>query len=253
MPKSVAPALRALLARLIDYAGMFPPAALSRDVAMANFTSYRNGEHIWMLRWLVISASELEHVPKELDGSLSVLSDVDEPRAGIIETKRIVHAERPAYCEVSIEQLDDVQRAGCFAKIRTGGLKPEAIPSVEDVASFILACADRRLPFKATAGLHHAVRNVYPLTYEVDAPRALMHGFLNVFMAAAFAWNGDRDIVPILAETDAGSFRFDERGHWRNRSLDAARIQESRLKFAHSAGSCSFDEPVQDLQSLGLL
>ena len=157
------------------------------------------------------------------------------------------------YCEVPIGDLDEVKRAGCFAKLRTGGVKPEAIPAVGDVAAFIVACAERRLPFKATAGLHHPVRAPHPLTYEADAPRAVMHGFLNVFLAAAFAWHGDRDLEPVLAETDPAAFRFDERAHWRDRSLDADQVREARQQFAHSFGSCSFEEPVRDLEALGLL
>jgi hypothetical protein len=253
MPRTIAPSLRALLDRLIDYAGTFPPAALPGETAVANYERYRTGEHAWMLRWLVIGTADLPNVPERLDSSLSVLTDVDDPRAAVIESKRIVRAVRPVYCEVSIGNLDVVKQAGCFAKLRTGGVRAEAIPSVGDVAAFIVACAERRLPFKATAGLHHPVRAAFPLTYEADPPRAVMHGFLNVFLAAAFAWHGDRDIEPVLAETDPGAFRFDDRAQWLGRSLHTDQVREARLQFAHSFGSCSFDEPVRDLQSLGLL
>jgi hypothetical protein len=276
MARIVAAALRALLDRLIDYAGMFPPASLSSAAAVANYKRYRSGEHGWMLRWLVTSAAELANVPSELDGLLAVLSDAQEQRAAVIETKRIPllstigHAshlsrppawptdearaiKRPVYCEVPIQDLDLVQQAGCFAKLRTGGVKPEAIPSVPEVAAFIVACAERRLPFKATAGLHHPIRAVHPLTYEADAPRAMMHGFLNVFLAAAFARHGQRKIEPILAEMDATALHFDDRARWRDWSLDAGQIQEARQQFAHSFGSCSFEEPVQGLKGLGLL
>ena len=80
-----------------------------------------------------------------------------------------------------------------------------------------------------------------------------MHGFLNVFLAAAFAWHGERDIEPVLAETDPAAFRFDDRAHWRDRSLDAEQVREARAHFAHAFGSCSFEEPVRDLEALGLL
>jgi hypothetical protein len=253
MATITAPALRALLSQLVDYAGMFPPAALPREAAMANYIRYRTGEHGWMLRWLVVNRAELEFLPGELDGALSVLSDRDEPRAAVVETKGIIKTTRPCYCEVPLRDLYAVQEAGCFAKIRTGGVSPVAIPSVEEVAAFLRSCAERRLPFKATAGLHHPVRALHPLTYEAAAPRALMHGFLNVFLAAAFAWHGKRAIEPVLAETDPASFRFDDRARWRDWTLDAAQIQEARLQFAHSFGSCSFEEPVRDLQALGLL
>lgn len=248
-----APALRALLERLIDYAGTFPPASLARDAAVTNYQRYRAGEHAWMLRWFVIGAAELSQVPNKLDGMISVLSDADESRAAVIETRRIIHASRPVYCEASLLDLDQVRLAGCYAKLRTGGVKPEMIPTIEDVAAFIVACADRRLPFKATAGLHHPLRSSQPLTYDAEPPRAVMHGFLNVFMAAVFAWHGERDIAPILAESDPAAFRFDERGHWRDRSLSTEQIRAAREHFAHSFGSCSFAEPVHDLQTLGLL
>lgn len=254
--KSVAPALRALVEKLIDYAGMFPPAQLPLDDTVCQYVNYKNSEQSWMLRWLVVSAKELPSVPRELDGQLAVLGTSDDARAASLETTSVVDAKHPVYCEVApddLAALDAVKTAGCFAKIRTGGVRPEAVPSPADVAAFITACAERRLPFKATAGLHHPVRAEYALTYEPDSPRALMHGFINVLMAAAFAWNGRSEIVEILSETDPTAFKFDERAHWRNISLSADEVRKSRTEFLHSIGSCSFEEPVQELQKLGLM
>jgi len=34
------------------------------------------------------------------------------------------------------------------------------------------------VPFKATAGLHHPLRCIHPLTHEPNSPAAAMHGFL---------------------------------------------------------------------------
>jgi hypothetical protein len=253
METKVTPAARAFFERLIDYAGAFPPASLSRQAAVANFVRYRHRPHQWMLRFLVIAADDLPHIPRELDGALSVLTETDEPRASAIEAKRIIAARRPVYCEVPLGELDAVKRAGHFAKLRTGGVKPEAIPSIIDVAEFIRGCAERQLPFKATAGLHHAIRGEQPLTYEPNPTHAVMHGFLNVFFAACMAWRGDADIEPILAETDPTAFRFDDSAHWRNRSLSEQNVRASRTQFAHAFGSCSFDEPVRDLEMLGFL
>lgn len=253
---SVAPALQALLTRSIDYAGLFPPAALSLGAVIANYDSYSRGQYAWMLRRLVVRAAELADVPGLPDDCLSVLGDRDIDRAGAIESTTLVEAQKPVYCEVPVRglgQLDAVLKSGCFAKIRTGGVKAEAIPSCEEVAAFILACAERKLPFKATAGLHHPVRGSYPLTYEPQAPRAVMHGFLNVLMAAAFAWHGERDIQPILADTDGSAFRFDDRAAWRDNTLSFAEIEQARRDFMHSIGSCSFEEPVNELRQLGLL
>jgi hypothetical protein len=253
MPTRVAPALRALLENTIDYAGTFPPASLPLNTVLLQYAAYGASAEAWLLGRLVISDLDLPRVGPVLDEYLAVVSDWDVPRAAAVETRRLFAASRPTYCEVPIESLEMAKRAGCFAKIRTGGVTPEAIPSVADVAKFICACAELRLPFKATAGLHHPVRSLQPLTYETDAPRAVMHGFLNVFMAAAFAWHGEDDIEPILAETDPAAFSFSEEARWRDMSLMASRVREARDRFAHSFGSCSFVEPIHDLEALGLL
>ena len=256
MSDTVAPALRALLERFIDYAGLFPPASVPLDATIANYHSYQNGDHRWMLRWLVLPVSQCETVHAALRPSLSLIAEADDGHAAAIETKTIVSANRPVYCEVSpdnLTMLDSIQEAGNFAKIRMGSVQPEGIPSVTSVAAFINACADRKLPFKATAGLHHPVRALQALTYEDDAPRAVLHGFLNVLMAAAFAWEGQRDIEAILSETEPAAFSFDDRAYWRDQSLSLAEIKAARHDFIHSVGTCSFDEPIADLRSLHLL
>jgi hypothetical protein len=253
---TVAPALRVLLDNFIDYAGTFPPASLSVERAIANYEKYRRDQYSWMLRCIVIGSGDLKQAPTALDGAISVIADQDENRAAVIETKQPLKASRPVYSEVATDKLSDldyVVKAGCFAKIRTGGLKPEAIPNTAQVAAFILACAERKLAFKATAGLHHPIRAEYALTYEKNAPRAVMHGFLNVLVAAAFAWHGERDVEPVLAETDASAFSFDDDVHWKDRTLTREQVIDARKNFIHSIGSCSFVEPVDELKTLGLL
>ncbi len=195
-----------------------------------------------MLGRFVISAAQLDKLsPVRFDWPFAVLSDSDHHRAATVESKKIVAVAKPIYCEASIDQLDEIKKAGAMAKIRTGGLVPEAVPSVDTVAAFITACADRRLPFKATAGLHHPIQS------------ATMHGFINVFIAAAFAWRGERKIEGILAETDPAAFWFDDQAHWRDRALEEGEIAAARRQFAHSFGSCSFEEPLSDLHALGWL
>ncbi|MBL8822739.1 MAG: hypothetical protein JNJ77_09150 [Planctomycetia bacterium] len=253
MPQAVSPALHALLHGIIDYAGMFPPAHLSCFAAIEKFQQYLQHEHAWMLRWFVINSTDMNKVSAELKSHLSVLAEDDVQGVAAVETRRILAVDKPVYCEVPLNDLAKVKETGCFAKIRTGSVKPEGIPSVEVVADFIIQCAELRLPFKATAGLHHPVRAVYPLTYAPDSPRATMHGFLNVFMAASFAWHGDRDILPILCEEDPDAFHFDLHLAWKDRTLSQSQIHEARKQFAHAFGSCSFEEPVQDLQARGWL
>lgn len=143
------------------------------------------------------------------------------------------------------------------AKARLGGVTPDAIPDAEKVARFIVACAAARVPWKATAGLHHAVRGEYPLTYEDDPPRGVMHGFLNVFTCAAMAHAAlptQEEAVSILTEQSKDAFRFDESGvDVGDRRVTFDQIAASRKNFLRSFGSCSFVEPIEDLQALGLL
>ena len=146
---------------------------------------------------------------------------------------------------------------GARAKVRTGGVTPDAFPPAEHLARFIAACSAAEVPFKATAGLHHPVRGEFGLTYEPGCPRGVMFGFLNVFLAAAMIKTGEgseKDAVELLTERDASSLRFVEQGvAWREKRLAAARLAMVRESFAMSFGSCSFDEPVNDLKAMGLL
>jgi hypothetical protein len=80
-----------------------------------------------------------------------------------------------------------------------------------------------------------------------------MHGFVNVLMAAALAWSGHRAVEPVLLESDPQAFRFDDAARWRDLSLTTEQISDARRHFMHSIGSCSFEEPVADLKSLGWL
>lgn len=143
------------------------------------------------------------------------------------------------------------------AKIRTGGVTPEVFPTAHQVASFLSACAAADVPFKATAGLHHAVRGEYPLTYEAGSARATMHGFLNVFIAAALVRERRVDeggAAAILESLDAGAFKFTDEGvRWHERFQEAGELAVVRETFALSYGSCSFDEPIDELKKLGLL
>lgn len=142
--------------------------------------------------------------------------------------------------------------ANLNAKVRTGGIVPDLYPPAAGLLNFIWACHLSGVPFKATAGLHHPVRSRHPITYEPGAPQEMMFGFLNVFLAAAFIREGmDRgEAGRLLEETDPSAFEFDEEGGgWRGNRLNGARLLEAR-KFAVSFGSCSFEEPLEDLKRL---
>lgn len=234
--------LRVVLEGLIDYAGLFPPAALSMQDAVRNYARYRDGEYAWALGRFVVPKERVKEVPPEFP--LSILGvdevktdDLDECKAGtFIET-------------TDLSLLPELKRRGLRAKIRTGGIVEDAFPAPEVVAEFIRACKDVGVPFKATAGLHHPLRCVKPLTYEPNAAVGTMHGFLNVFLAAAMV----EDAEAILRETDAGAFTFDDEGAaWRSRRVSLQELKAMR-EFAISFGSCSFEEPIGDLKELGWL
>lgn len=152
-----------------------------------------------------------------------------------------------------------VSGTGAAAKIRCGGVTHDLFPTTEDVARFLVACHLGDAPFKATAGLHHPVRAEQRLTYEDDPPRGVMHGFLNLFVAAVLlksrAIEADQDaVVRVLDETDACAFAFtDEALSWRDASAEVSQIARARESFALGIGSCSFAEPIDDLRELGLL
>ncbi len=152
--------------------------------------------------------------------------------------------------------------ADAGAKIRTGGVTPDAIPPSAALAEFLVACSAADVVFKATAGLHHAVRAHYPLTYEPNSAKGLMHGYLNLLVASALVRTKDvsAEIATAVLETiDVQSFKIGPSSiGWRGAkhgecSISADELGETRETFALSYGSCSFDEPVSELRSIGAL
>ena len=142
------------------------------------------------------------------------------------------------------------------AKLRTGGVVESAVPSPDHVLRFIELCVDNGVPFKATAGLHHAIRGRYPLTYERDAPEAMMFGYLNIFFAAAFCAAGTSPsaVFGALEETDASQFRCDDAGvWWKDHVVIHDQLSVVRQAVATSFGSCSFSEPVEEAHNLHLI
>jgi hypothetical protein len=149
-----------------------------------------------------------------------------------------------------------VGRVGGMAKVRTGGVTVDAFPRAADLARFIVTCARAAVPFKATAGLHHPLRATYRLTYNADGPRGEMFGFLNVLLAAVFARAGlsTTDVADLLTETNSSAFRFHTDAiEWRDWRIGVEAVVETRGRLALSFGSCSFTEPIEELEALGLL
>jgi len=141
---------------------------------------------------------------------------------------------------LALDHLAEARAAGApvAPKFRTGGLAAELFPTPVELAAVICACRDRGLPFKLTAGLHHAVRQTDPETGLVH------HGFVNVLVAALVASDGGEpvDLAEVLATVDAIPLAEAARaGLARNRPL--------WIGF----GSCGIAGPLADLTTLGLL
>jgi hypothetical protein len=306
--------LRALLAHLIDYAGLFPPAKLPLDQAVRHYATYRSGPDAWMLGRFICPAArlgELAPLVGELFGSgppLAVsalgcggatigefgeglqadLRDIEAFRSAhpgrvtveVLETRvppdlaepanvdsfqvlyQLLRVPRQAglavFCEppTELSKLLAQLRHGkpgeppVGLKLRCGGLEAAAFPAAGQVAEVLYRCLQGGFPFKATAGLHH------PLPRFDPGVQATMHGFVNLFTAGVVAKTqglSPSAIRTILEETDAAAFVFTQAGvrygeyHAPTEEITAAR------RAMVSFGSCSFDEPRDDLRALGWL
>jgi hypothetical protein len=269
----------ALLGRLIDHAALFPPASMSVPDAAAEDRRARQSPYAWMLARFVCPASKLEALAGEMPwrdapgisavldthhfAPLELAADAGAPieavelrlpeplpsPAFLAETAR--RFSWTPYFELMLdrrwrdtvpEAVGAIAQAGGRVKLRCGG---ESIPSVEQVALVIVACRDAGCIFKATAGLHHPVRG------------GLEHGFLNLLAAVTFAHAqgaGEPELERVLAEEDPRAFSVAADGiAVHERRADRAEIAAARERLFASIGSCSWREPVEDLQALGVL
>ena len=290
---------RAFAEGLIDYAGIFPPAALSLDQAFRNYMDYWRTPDAWMLGRFVCPARRLSEIPEPVRVSALARGGKtpEEFAAGwhedIIDIGRFhdrfsshglvmaIEARLPdgasprrgngyqVFLEAASPESipDTIAKIGALMgesaatsgrahgslgfKLRCGGESAADFPSAEQIAAAIDACRRAGVSIKATAGLHHPVRAFRP---EVGTT---MHGFLNVFGAALLAHEHTLDpeaILKVVQEEDPAAFRFtDETFGWRDLKIGAERIRALRRGAVTSFGSCSFDEPREDLRALGLL
>jgi hypothetical protein len=302
-----AASLQALLAKSVDYAGMFPPCSLALEPALRNQASYVRSSEAWMLNGFVLPVgqfdstrqflSEFDHLhplriaalgPKttnagifleELKNSATTIRSISKHDADLVSVShlemflpddvdsaflrkaRAITGELPVFWEAPPERAEqiiallaghnvDADTAAFGYKLRTGGVTADAFPSSRQIARALVAAATRRIPIKFTAGLHHPIRQFR------DEVKTKMHGFLNVLGAAVLSaehqWDSDQAVV-MLEDEDPRSFSFtDGFFAWRQWKIDLERLQ-SRRKFVRSFGSCSFDEPRDDLRAIKLL
>ncbi len=195
----------------------------------------------------LISVGQLEMVlPKDVD-----LAKLAEVAALLADLKVQAYWETPAEsAEQTIALLARAKQPSFGYKLRTGGVTADAFPSSVQICRAILASTKHHVPIKFTAGLHHPVRQFR------DEVKTEMHGFLNVIgagvLSAEHHWD-EAQIVDMLEDQSAKSFEFhDTVFAWRDWEITLDRIK-ARRKFITSFGSCSFDEPREDLRQLGLL
>lgn len=247
-----------------------PAARLDEFLESANeFLKAENADNGWRLSVL---ASEDVYESIRLIENFNrqnadrVLCDAFEIRANTVSeienAARILPDYLTAYFEVPINHnLADLVSTLAItnqrAKIRTGGVTPDAFPKTREIIRFMRTCLAANVPFKATAGLHHPVRCFKPLTYEPDAPEGTMHGFMNLFIAAGFIRQGYKtNLVESLMEDEfSESFSFSDGGvTWHiNYALTTRQLQILRERNIISFGSCSFEEPIADLQEMEVL
>ena len=302
------PALGALLAGSIDYAGLFPPAELPLESAIENHGQYLRSAESWMLNSFVLPAVrfsaaspyfprfDAEH-PLRISALGARTENASEFASKLAATvERIRELQQQRRPEVSVVQLEisvppdcDLTLLGalhdatvqlglgvfCEAapaaaertiallaqnnttrhsllgfKLRTGGVTADAFPPADQIAGALVAAARDHVPIKFTAGLHHPVRQ---FRTEVNGK---MYGFLNVLgagiLGAEHAWD-EATSIKMLEDEDPQSFVFnDDTCAWRDWKISGEAIRSHR-ELITSFGSCSFDEPRDDLRALGLL
>ena len=128
------------------------------------------------------------------------------------------------------------------AKVRCGGARAELFPTPEELAAFVCTCFENGVPFKATAGLHSAVRHRDATTGFVH------HGFLNLIVATVRAASRAPvdEVAAVLASTDGEALAADAR------AVSGRELVVSRALF-RAYGSCSTSEPLEEAAHLGLL
>ena len=197
----------------------------------------------------LISVTQLEmFLPQDVDLSL-------------IEETRSIIGNLPGFWEAPAERSEqtiallaennsNADKPTFGFKLRTGGVTPDAFPTSAQIAKALVSPATHQVPIKFTAGLHHPMRE---FREEVQTK---MHGFLNMLGAAVLAaehkWN-EKQTTAMLDDEDPKSFLFDDEFFaWRKWKIDIKRLKDRR-RFVTSFGSCSFDEPREDLRALKLL
>lgn len=249
-----------LLRGLLDDAAIFPPGNAPLTQALAAHVAHLHSPYAAVVGPLVVRAADLASVGEVevavvagLDGAHAAVSSAGDrlralevvlpPRAETAEVRSLASLGVDVFVEVPRDErrtavIAELAATGLRAKLRTGGLEADLFPTIPELAAAIAAVVEAGVPFKATAGLHHAVRHTDPVTgFE-------HHGFLNLLLATARAQAGRSlaDVAAALASRDDGAV-----------ARAALALPPSVREAFRSFGTCSIREPLDDLAHLDLL
>lgn len=166
--------------------------------------------------------ADLAHNARRVVTMLDTLEEQLDEATVFVEPPRLHDAPSAGW----LAALDELAARELPLKFRTGGVEADMVPTPAQLAAAIDAALDRELPFKCTAGLHHAIRH--------DEG----HGFLNVWAATRATLDGD-SAEEVLESTDVDAI--------------LARVDASGRRWFRSFGTCSILEPHEDLVDLGLI
>ena len=285
VPTAVTTKDEVMLEGIIDYAGLYPPASLDMQSVVQNWSEFLQSDDNWMLARLIIPSNQIDEFMKSAKGLLPLageevwelsmllppasddgfedavqktidfnisdcgaVANVVEFKAGTaseIDTAlEVLHDDLFPFIELPIEEdprglIACLSGAIAGAKVRTGGIMADMYPTSNALALFIHSCAVAGQPFKATAGLHHPCQN------QNDDVGVKEYGFLSVLQATAAANIHEASVEDVeqiltLAKPDLSMFTNTE-------------LEQVRAELFTSIGSCSLDDPRNDLCKMGLL
>lgn len=244
---------------IFDDAAVFPPGNLPLEEAVRAHHQHRQAPYAGLVGPLVVPYADLHRLVGAGPLEIAVVVPDAAAAAAAIRKVRALDGIRLAALEVTDADVDQLRAAigtpvgvAVFvelprderrfpliaalagspyaAKLRTGGTRADLYPDEHELAGAVVALVAAGVPFKATAGLHHALRNTDPETgFE-------QHGFLNLLAAtdAARAGAGVEEVAAVLADRGGPSL-----------------VGGGTL--LRSVGTCSIDDPVAELSDLGVL
>ena len=300
--------IKLFLTKLIDYAGLFPPAKLELESALKNYSKYIQCNDNWMMSQFIIPVHLLEEITAELmvgfsksnPLKLSILSGELSKEVEKLNQFQNLYSEKVYYsgletriqnrstfnqlldsilviqlkynftlatffelppCEnwvenmkstnEAISQFNKINNTNFGFKLRCGGVEAHMFPSADSIAETIISCINFEIPIKFTAGLHH------PIRHYNESLKTKMYGFFNIFIGGMLTKKYGFDsnkCVEILKDESLGNFKFsNDKLSWKEYSLNNFEIKHFRKNNFISFGSCSFNEPREDLIKLGII